>query len=435
MIGGSEKRAGRAGLLLLAMFAGLVVAAPAAHAQCGGLCLYEIGSTDSGSSAAGAGARAQDASTVFWNPAGMTRLEDTHILVGTDFGYFDSEFNLGGGTSPAEAGTEDGGSLDSIAPLAGFFVATTLYDELRFGMSLNALYAGSADYDNDWAGRSLVTEVAIVAFNIQPALAYPITDWLSIGAGANIFYVDFDQQFRANLAADAPTVEIQGADDWAFGANVAALLEPREGTRIGIYYRTKAEAKLQGDVDIPLSLSPNIDLELTFPQGVNVSLYHQVTPALALLGDAGWSDWSKFGSIPVSVGPIATAQERDWKDTWRVAGGLRYRAGERWLVQGGFSYDSSPVGASKRLPDIPASEAYRFSVGAEFAVADNIVLAPSYTLVWFGDAEVDSVTLPPTRTDAFPLGNPATVVLDGDYDPYFAHFVGFKLVIRFGGEQ
>lgn len=200
------------------------------------------------------GRRAQDASTVLWNPAEMTRLEDAHILIGTDFGFFDTEFDLEGAT-PIGAGTGDGVSLNSFAPIAGAFVATTVDDELRFGLSLNALYAGSVDYDNDWA----------------------------------------------------------------FGANVAALLEPREGTRIGIQYRTKAEAKLQGDVDIPLPLSPNIDLELTLPQEVNVSLYHQLTPALALLGDAGWSDWSKFGSIPVSMGPIATAQERDWKDTWRVA--------------------------------------------------------------------------------------------------------------------
>jgi long-subunit fatty acid transport protein len=116
-----------------------------------------------------------------------------------------------------------------------------------------------------------------------------------------------------------------------------------------------------------------------------------------------------------------------------LAAGFRYRAGERWLVQSGFSYDSSPVGASKRLPDIPAAEAYRFSVGVEFAAADNITLAPSYTLVWFGHGKVDNVTLPPTRgVDGV---TPTTVILDGDYDPFFAHFVGLKLVIRFGGEQ
>ena len=60
-----------------------------AGAQCGGLCLYEVGTPDSGRSAAGAGARAQDASTAYWNPAGMTELEGTHVQVGSVFGFVD----------------------------------------------------------------------------------------------------------------------------------------------------------------------------------------------------------------------------------------------------------------------------------------------------------------------------------------------------------
>ena len=48
----------------------------------GGLLLYEVGTADVGLASAGYTARAQDASTVFTNPAGMTRLDGTQVVLG-----------------------------------------------------------------------------------------------------------------------------------------------------------------------------------------------------------------------------------------------------------------------------------------------------------------------------------------------------------------
>ena len=72
----------------------LVLIAPRAYAQCGGLCLYEVGHPLQGASSAGAGAAAQDASTTFFNPAGMTRLHGNEVLLGTVLLFGDIEFNL-----------------------------------------------------------------------------------------------------------------------------------------------------------------------------------------------------------------------------------------------------------------------------------------------------------------------------------------------------
>ena len=59
-------------LLLRGFGLALLSIPPASHA--GGLLLYEVGTADVGLASAGYSARAQDASTVFTNPAGMTRL-------------------------------------------------------------------------------------------------------------------------------------------------------------------------------------------------------------------------------------------------------------------------------------------------------------------------------------------------------------------------
>jgi long-chain fatty acid transport protein len=61
----------------------LALAATGAQpASAGGVLLYEFGTAEVGLAAAGYAARAQDASTAFTNPAGMTRLAGTQALAG-----------------------------------------------------------------------------------------------------------------------------------------------------------------------------------------------------------------------------------------------------------------------------------------------------------------------------------------------------------------
>ncbi len=98
---------------------------------------------------------------------------------------------------------------------------------------------------------------------------------------------------------------------------------------------------------------------------------------------------------------------------------------EDWLLRGGFSYDSSPVDAEDRLPDVPASEQYRFSAGFQRQAADNIVLGLSYTFLWMANNEIDNVTLPGETV----AGGP--VILDGEYDPSYLHFFGVSLAVNF----
>jgi long-subunit fatty acid transport protein len=65
-------------LILIASVLWLGVLGPL-PAMAGGLIAYEVGTADVGLASAGYNARAQDASTVFTNPAGMTRLEGIQL--------------------------------------------------------------------------------------------------------------------------------------------------------------------------------------------------------------------------------------------------------------------------------------------------------------------------------------------------------------------
>jgi len=412
----------------LAAFAVALLAPGDANAQCGGLCLYELGTPDSGRSAAGAGARAQDASTAYWNAAGMTKLEGTHILMGATFGFVDTEYDgtgfLDDGSGGNAAGTNEGGTIGKLVPLSGSFMSTKVYEKLRFGFSLTALYGGAVDYDEAWVGRTFVTQASLAALNLQPSLAYPVTDWLSIGVGVSIVYSWLDLKFRASSDSAAPTFKINDADDWAAAAVVSVLIEPMEGTRIGLTYRSKTELSLEGDVEgLPIPGDVDFTGDMDLAQGINMSVFHQLSDTVALFGDVGWSDWSQFSSQAWSFeGPLLGVTfpvDRGWKDTWRIGVGAEYQILDNLTLQSGFSYDSDPVKDSSRYPDIPVGEGYRFSVGQRFQAADNIELFASYTGLWSGNPDVSSLMLPDGT------------ILNGSYNPSWIHFATAGLSIKF----
>ena len=406
---------------LAALAAILGLAAAEARGHCGGICLYENGSPELGRAAAGAGARAGDASTAFWNPAGMTELEGHEIQLGLIGSFGVLEPHLGSGTVTSDPAPRGGGNASGFSPLFGGYLTAELPHGIHFGLASTALYGGIVDYDNNWTGRGYVTDATLLSFLIQPSFAYAVTEWLSLGAGPAILYTTFTQRVKATALPGEPTLEIDGADAWSAGGVFSALLEPVEGTRIGITYRTEIEADTQGDLEAPAGLQATIDTDFTFPQGVNVSLYQQLGESFALLADAGWTEWSEFSNIPISVGLLGATQKRGWSDTWRIGAGLQFVLREKWTLQGGFGYDSSPVGSSRLLPDIPVGEQVRFSAGVQYRPTEYLELSLGYQFLWFPGLDFDGVALPPS----------GDVVLDGDLDPAHANQAGVGVRVRF----
>jgi long-chain fatty acid transport protein len=391
----------------------------------GGLAVHETGGPDMGSAYAGAGARASDASTVWLNPAGLTRLEGIQLVGGSGFTYANLELELDapGTISVPPGNLAGGGHCGGFFPLAASYTSVQLGDRLAAGVALLSPYGGAVDYDLNFVGRSLVTEASFFTVVIQPTGAFQVTDWLSVGAGLDIVYGEVEEKLLIDVAENAPGVallEISDAEDWGIGGNIGILLEPFEGTRVGVVYTTQVELDLEGKVANPSVLPANVALDFTLPHSLNVSLCQALTPEIDLLLDAGWSHWSEFGSMPITIGPLDTTMERDWDDTWRIGAGGQWQVNDSIRVRGGFAYDSAAVDDDLRLPDFPVGDAYRLAVGGEYRPNEHIELGASYTAVIM-DLDVDSVALPPR----------GAIVLDGEYDPATVHVFGMSLNLRF----
>jgi long-chain fatty acid transport protein len=356
-------------------------------AWAGGLYISEFGTPSMGVASAGAQAAASDASTSFHNPAGMTRLNGKQLMVTGGLLYSTVKFDPDSDT-PIPGG--DGGDAGGLAPLLGAFYVHSLTDDLKLGANIISITGAVLDYDDDWAGRYLNTEVTLLSVTFNPTLAYRITDWLSVGGGPQIMYANLEMKTKVPPPNGTGEVKIDG-DDVAFGYDVGALFELGEKSRLGILYQSEIEPEFSGDVKISggaVNADAGTDTKITLARFIRISGYHELNDRWALLGSIGWEDWSAFKNINISTDRGSQKIPRDWDDTWKFAAGVHFKPVEKWLLQVGFSYDTSPVDSDDRTPDMPMDRQIRYAAGAQYQWSEKLSVGGQFVYADYGDAKI-----------------------------------------------
>jgi long-chain fatty acid transport protein len=391
--------------LACALAAATWLAAPAANA--GGLSLYEIGTADVGLASAGYTARAQDASTAFTNPAGMTRLEGTQTTLAAQVLYGDLGFSIGQGTSPG-LGDANGGNPVGWFPGGGAFASYSVSPDLKLGFAATGNFGLSASYDAHWAGRYYVQEPTLIGLSMVPSVAYRVSPQWSVGAGLNLMYAKMRAQVAINNVHGDDGQLVFSDYQWGVGGNVGVLYEPSRNTRFGFVWN--APVKLDFSAPPQFSgISPlleaalrkrglydaNIDLGVTVPQGVDASFLHQVDSRWTLLGSVGWQQWSRFGEVEIGIDspdPTSLTKNLDFKDTWHVALGAQYQLDSPWRLDFGVAYDSEFQDNAKVSPLLPANSAWRFGFGANRQESRSFSWGLAAEYVYGGTLHVNQVS-------------------------------------------
>jgi len=367
----------------------------------GGIALYEITTPDVGLAAAGYAARAQDASTVYRNPAGMSLLEGSQFQGGLQLVYGSVEFSQDSNTGPLLAGSPNGGNAVGALPAGGLFFTHALSERFSVGFGTLSYFGLASQYDDGWVGRYYVDKGTLLGMSLMPAASFKATDWLSFGAGLNAMYgyMDTEVGVRTPLATGDGRMAVKD-EVWGFGANVGVMIKVSEKTRFGATYLSPVKLDF---ADTPtfsnvgafggalLANPPELDLGVTVPQSVMVSGYHELSAKWALLANVGWQNWAQFGKVDIGVNsatPSTLTADLDYRDTWHGALGTQFRPSENWVLSGGVAYDSSPVSDEDRTLSLPVGEAYRFGVGAQWQVSRAIHLGAACELLWAGDLPV-----------------------------------------------
>ncbi len=359
--------------------------------RAGGFYLQELLDSYQGASNAGAQALGTDASTVFHNPAAMTRLKGRHLTLGTGVLFGNVEFAASRFT-PIPG--NDGGEQTSETPLLGAFFTNQLSEKLTFGAGLFSVSGSAVDPFDNWAGRFQLQELELLTLTAVASLAYQIDEAWSIGGSVGLTYGDLD--FR--LAVPSPLggeggVRLEGDDVQPVGI-VGVHYEPNDRLRAGVMLFSGFDMEFGGSLQAaraPVSFAT--DTALDFAPAIKAGLAYKTSPNGTLLASVGWEKWSTLDNLFVSTSRGTVAIPRNWKDTYHGAIGYRHQVSQDLLLQAGLAYDSSPVDADDRTADAPLDRQFRLSVGAEYRLRDNLVLGGAVTYADYGDARINSPTL------------------------------------------
>ena len=414
---------------------GLAVAFASTQLFASGFALNEQSISGMGTGFAGRSSSADDASTVFGNPAGMSRLKREQVTVGGAAIIAKSDIK-GSGTF---GGSNDGDMVPVVGVPMGYYVKP-IDDHWAFGFGVYVPFGLITDYEHGFAGRYFGSKSEVQVVTLQPTISYAFNDKVSIGFGPTINRIDGTLESaalnRATPGSNDGKVKITG-DDTAVGYNIGVMVQATDRTRVGLTYHSMVDYKLKGDTKIsgpgfgPLSGSKfDASLKIKTPESVDFSVTHELDDNWTLYAGSTWTRWSRLESIVVNnegTGPLAPAlgqiaEEQNWHDTWAHAIGAAYKLNKEWTLRAGFSVDQSPANNQNRSPRIPTGDRKVFSLGAGWNPSDDMTIDVAYSYLMEEDVKIHQSTA---------ITDPS---FKGSYNAKYensAHGLGASLTYRF----
>ncbi len=385
-----------------------------AGASGAGFALLEQNGSGLGRAFAGTAAIADDASTVYFNPAGLARLEGVQAAASVSGINIDTRFHDSASAAAfGQALGGEGGNAGGMNIVPAVYLSVPLTDSLKFGLGINAPFGLRTDYDEGWMGRFQALRSEVKTINVNPALSWAPTEHMSFGIGINyqritaaltnaVNYTAVVAQGAQQLVLAGQLTPAQAAaiiggsaglegtarvegDDTAWGFNLGALFDIGESTRLGLAYRSRTKYGITGDASFvaPTASIPTaaliiqsasagvladgpVSLDLKLPDSAALSLVQQVGDRASISFDAAWTGWSSVPQLQVvrASGAVLSTTPEEWKDTWRFALGGDCKVAANWTVRAGIAYDQAPVPDSTRTPRLPDNDRTWIAVGA-----------------------------------------------------------------------
>jgi long-chain fatty acid transport protein len=380
----------------------VAVGALSSQAMAAGFALNEQSISGMGTSFAGRSSSADDATTLFGNPAGMSRLKREEVSFGmaaihakTDIK--DTSANTAFGTPVS--GSNDGDMVPFTAVPMGYYVKP-IDDKWAIGVGLYVPFGMITDYESGYQGRYHGDYSEVRVITVQPTISYRFNEKLSVGFGPTLNRIDGELQSATFLGATDGRVKVKG-DDTAVGFNAGVLYEFTPHTRMGLTYRSKVEYTLEGDTELkegfsqtPLGGKYDASLDLTTPESIDVSVTHELNDQWTLYAGAMLTRWSRFEAIVIEseglpAGPLnPIIEDQEWHDTWSYALGAAYKLNREWTLRTGLAFDQSPTNNVDRSPRIPSGDRTAVSFGLAWNPTEDVTVDLAYSYLWEEDTKV-----------------------------------------------
>lgn len=374
-----------------------------------GFALIEQSASGMGNAFAGGGAVAEDASTIFFNPAGMTYIEGTQVVGAMHLINPNADFNnknsVTGSLRPLG---DEGPNAGDLAFVPNLYYKRDISDSLKLGLGVNSPFGLKTEYDKNWMGRFQAIKSDLKTININPALAFKVNDQLSLGAGVSAMWIQAELTSAVNYRH--PTLPVSfgegytrvKGEDWGFGYNLGAIYQITPDTRVSLAFRSKVDQHLDGDVKFkrPAALpapfvaaTPNGDVraDVTLPETLSLSAFSKVNDTWDVMGDITWTRWSRFKELAVyrESGTLLSSTQENWDNTLRYSLGVNYHYSDKLKLRAGLAYDEEAIRSQYRTARIPGNDRKWLALGAGWQATPSTKLDVGYAHLFISDAKID----------------------------------------------
>jgi long-chain fatty acid transport protein len=419
----------------------VAIASASTITQAGSFGLIEQSASGQGSAYAGASALGEDASTIYFNPAGMTRLSGQQIIVAghiiapdakyTDAGSQIVIDNMGNTTDLSGKNS----STDETGFVPNFYYSAELPNEVYVGVGVNVPFGLATDYEDGWYGRYHALKSEIASININPSIAWKATDKISVGFGISIQYLDleltnniesrgacaniannFDGVSLADCAGIAGDSHVKlDGDSTEMGWNTGILIDLNDKSRLGIAYRSAIKHEVSGNSTYNLDpvlagVASNVsqpnspfnilqDTSLTaiaeLPESFSVSYVNDINAKWTILADWTWTGWSSLDNVTIVQSGDVPGQERGldlaYANTNRYSVGVNYHHTNKLVYRGGLALDETPIRSPEQTsPRIPGNDRTWLSLGVGYAPAASWSFDIGYSHLFISDTKINN---------------------------------------------
>ncbi|HHJ34720.1 MAG TPA: transporter [Gammaproteobacteria bacterium] len=413
--------------------------------QAGSFGLIENSASGQGSAFAGASALGEDASTVYFNPAGMTRLSGSKVAVAGHIIAPDAKFTNKGSTDALGGQlTGSNSTTDKVGFVPNLYYATELPNDIHVGLGINVPFGLETNYDSGWVGRYHADKSEILSININPSIAWKVTDKVAVGFGISIQYLDLTLTNKLdsalvcnNLSSKLPAAAKPGepgcgtlspntasldsstdlsGDSTEFGWNAGVLIDINDKNRVGIAYRSAIKHKVSGKAKY--DLNPTLQGETDYfkavtgfnivqdtalaataelPQTLSVSYVGDIDKQWTVLADWTWTGWNSLDTIVIRQKGGVPGQEStldlNYANTSRYSVGVNYHHNDKLVYRGGLAYDETPIRSARSISArIPGNDRKWVSLGVGYAMNTSWSFDVGYSHLFISNTRIDSNT-------------------------------------------
>jgi len=369
----------RKSMWLLAGLLACLMVAPAAWGS--GFAINEHSAKAVGMGGAFA-AQADDATAIYFNPAGIVQLKGTQASAG--FSLIAPSASFESNSTAPLLGVTPGYSSDAEDQtffIPNLFATHQMNDQLSFGFGAFSNFGLSTKWDGNYGLRYVTggTNAEVTTFSLNPVVAYKIGK-ISFSGGLVAQYLDI------TLENKIPTASVNSAffgmpdgdlslsgDSWDWGYNFGLLFWATDNLRFGASYRSKVKHDVEGDTSVsglPLSylnVTSDTEAELELPSVTYLGVAYTAGPFTFEL-DGQYTEWSSYDQLAANfatpvLGQTGISREKNWDDVWAIRFGVEYRATEQIAIRAGLINDKSPIPDETVDPLLPTGDRWLYCLG------------------------------------------------------------------------